>query len=258
LRDAIRAGARFMGLVTKAMRVELIESSDQAIIEISHERSARDPVNVLGDLQVIGWHKRSQWLIGAEILLDRLEFAHPLATRYSHYTDMFGGPCIFNTDASRLVFARSYLDQRVIRTLADAERLTARVPGYFARPLGLSKTWRQRVKDVLRVEIAKGKELSTVNDLAADFGVSSPTLRRRLASEGAGYRTLKAEARQEIALDILADGRATVGQASLAAGFADPGALYRALKSKGFTPAQLRDQIKGWSEGAGQPPMVRT
>jgi AraC-like DNA-binding protein len=249
LRDSIRCGARFMGLVTHAIHVELLESSDQAVIEISHQPSAGDGASVLGDLQVIGWHKRSQWLIGAEILLQRAEFAHPLQTRYSSYADMFGGHCIFNTSASRLVFARSYLDQPVIRTPADAERLWVRKPGYFARPRGLSRSWKQRVKDVLRVEIAKGKDLSTIDDLAAGFGVSSPTLRRRLASEGAGYRSLKAEARQEIVLDVLANGSATVSQASMAAGFAEPGALYRALKSKGSTPAQLRDQIKRWSGG---------
>jgi AraC-like DNA-binding protein len=196
---------------------------------------------------MIVWHKLPQWLIGAEIWLDRTEFDHPLDTSYSAYTAMFGGECVFNSDACRLVFARSYLDRRVIRRPSQGDQLKATTPGYFARPAFVAKSWRQLIRNVLRAEITGGNPPSTIEKLADEFGMSAQTLRRRLKAEGASYRTLKAEARLEIARNVLADETATLSEASIAAGFAESNALTRALRArKGLTSQDLRDQVLRW------------
>ena len=55
--------------------------------------------------------------------------------------------------------------------------------------------------------------------------------------------------RREIALDVLADDGATLSEASIAAGFAEPNALTRALKAtRGISSTQLRDQVRRWSD----------
>jgi methylphosphotriester-DNA--protein-cysteine methyltransferase len=64
------------------------------------------------------------------------------------------------------------------------------------------------------------------------------------------FRSLKAEARLAIALDVLTESGA-VGQASIAAGFADTNALTRALKrSRGIGSNELREQVKRWGASA--------
>jgi AraC-like DNA-binding protein len=249
LRETMTLGARLVGIATSAVRIALIEEGDKAILQFTAEPSARDPDQALVDWLMIVWHKRSQWLIGSEIWLERTEFAHALDAHYSSYAAMFGGECVFNTDASRLVFPRSYLDRRIIRTPADGEHMKVWLPGYFGKPIGLSRTWKQLIKSVLRVEIANGEPPSTVDQLAVEFGVGSQTLRRRLKAEGASYRSLKAEARQEIAMDVLAAEGATLADASIAAGFAEPNALTRALKAtRGISSTQLRDEVRRWSK----------
>jgi AraC-like DNA-binding protein len=247
LRDAIGMSFRFMKMATDAMRFELVEQGDQALIIIRQEPSPRDPERVLADWAMIVWHKLPQWLIGSEIWLERTEFDHPLDASYSSYAAMFGGDCAFNSDACRLVFARSYLDRRIIRRPTQGDQLKATTPGYFAKPAFVSRTWKQLIRNVLRAEIADGDPPSTIDKLAAEFGVSSQTLRRRLKAEHASYRSLKAEARLEIALDVLAGQNATLSDASLAAGYAEPNALTRALKtSKGVSSKELRDQVLRW------------
>jgi AraC-like DNA-binding protein len=250
LREAIDSGFRLLGMVTSALSFRLVEEGAQAVIEIRQAPSLRDPDHVLADWSMIVWHKMSQWLIGAEVWLDRTEFDHALDAPYSAYAAMFGANCVFNADASRLVFASAYLDRRVIRTSSEGERLKRETPGDLTRQVSVARTWKQLIISLLRSEIARGAPPSTIEDVAAEFGVSSQTLRRRLAAEGECFRSLKAEARFEIALDVLAAQEGGVGEASLAAGFADPNALTRALKrSRGISAQQLREQARAWASG---------
>jgi AraC-like DNA-binding protein len=253
LREALVMAFRTLSMITGAVRLKLVEDSRQATIEIVETPSARDPEHAVADWNMIIWHKLSQWLIGAEIWLDRAEFDHPLDTSYSGYATMFGYDCVFNSTASRLVFARSNLDRHVIRTPAEAEVLKTNPPGYFSRPVGLAKTWKQRIRDALRAEIVRGNAPPTIEDLAKVLGVSSQTLRRRLKAEEISYRMLKAEVRREMAADALANQRTTLSQASIAAGFAETNALSRALKSsRGISGRQFRDRVKGWRKSAAQ------
>jgi AraC-like DNA-binding protein len=163
---------------------------------------------------------------------------------------MFAGECVFNADAARLVFAASYLDRRIIRSGAEGERLKRETAGDLTRQVSVSRTWKQVIINMLRAQIAKGEPPSGIEEIAAELGLSSQTLHRRLKVEGVSFRGLKAEARMEIALDVLAR-RGAVGEASIAAGFADTNALTRALKrSRGINSNELREQVKRWSAAA--------
>jgi AraC-like DNA-binding protein len=249
LREAVVRCFRFMGMVTRALAIRLVEDGDKAVIEIRQSPTPRDPGHVLADWSMLVWHKLPQALIGAEIWLDRTEFDHPLDAGYAAYAHMFGGDCVFRSDACRLVFARGYLDRRIAITPAEAGLLKPRVPDHFTIPVALTTSWKQQVCNALRFEIAGGGQPSTIDELAGEFGVSGQTLRRRLRDEGASYRGLKAEARRQVALDVLADDGATLSAASLAAGFAEPNALTRALRSsQGMSASDLRDQVRRWRE----------
>jgi AraC-like DNA-binding protein len=247
LRDAIVMGFRFWSLASGALRYELAEADGAAAITIRQAQSPRDPGRVLADWAMIVWHKLPQWLIGAGIWLERTEFDHPLDAPYSSYAAMFGGRCVFNSDACRLVFASAYLDQSVIRRPSQGDQLKATTPGYFSRPAFAAESWKQRILDILRADIARGEPPRTIDDLAAQFGASSQTLRRRLKGEGTSFRALKAESRLERARDVLGGEAATLGEASLAAGFAEPGALARALRASGGPSSrEIREEMLGW------------
>jgi len=247
LRDAVDVSFRTMGLLTSALRFELTETADHAIVNITEETSDGDPEHALADWAMLTWYKLLQWLIGEEIWLERAELDHPLDGPYSAYAKTFGSDCLFNSTSCRLIFARSYLNRRIVRTPDQAHRLTASGFDDFSGQNGLSRTWKQQIRDILRADIASGKAPSTIEKLAEDFAMSSQTLRRRLKAEGACYRALKAEARREVAIEVLADKNSTVSQASFAAGFAEPTGLGRALKaSRGLNSGKLREQIRGW------------
>jgi AraC-like DNA-binding protein len=249
LREAIELPFAFLGLVCGAARFKLVENGSTASVEITIESDGKDPDHILTQWHMITWHKLSQWLIGAEILLDRIEFSHPMQVGYSAYAKMFGSNCLFRCPVNRLSFSASYLDRRVVRTPADLEQLFKRVLGNFTEPTTLSRTWKQLAKRALQMDIVGDEKLSTIDRLADEFGVSGQTLRRRLKAEGTSYRLLKAEVRREAALDALSDNGATLSEASLKAGFAEPNGLTRALRSsKDLSPRKLREQVRLWQD----------
>lgn len=257
LRDAITESFRFSAMVTQALDFRLVERDDSAIIEIRRAPASGGSTGAVADLlvdwQMITWHKLPQRLIGSQIWLDRIEFDHGLDAPYAAYSAMFGPDCLFNGDACRLGFARATLDRRVVLRPQDARLLTSTASDIFARPRGLATNWKQTLAARLHADIASGHPPSSIDDLAAEFHVSSQTLRRRLRAEGISYRDLKAAARLEAARDALARQGATVQEASFAAGFADPGGLGRALRATcGPSPRELRDQLSAWVKGAGE------
>lgn len=252
LREAIDCNCRFLAIATRAFTFTLEEDEERglAILAVIRNGGATPASAALSDWIMIAWHKLMQWLIGAEITLKQTEFDHPLTTEYRFYGSMFGGSCQFNQPACRLVFDRNFLDRKVIRQAWEAHRLKATTPGYFEKPGLVARSWNQKVRDVMRVEVAAGNPVPTTEDLAEEFGISSKTLQRRLRDEGASVRQIKAEVRVEAARNLLSGEGATVGEASIAAGFSEPNALARALRStRGMTTDQLRDEVKSWRGG---------
>jgi AraC-like DNA-binding protein len=255
LREAVECIFRFMGLVTCAFEFQLEEDADSAILTFRRGPGAGAVSPAVTDWLVVSWHKLAQWLIGSEIWLGRSEFDHALETKFEHYASMLGGECLFNRPACRLVFDRAFLDRRVIRRPHEAARLKATTPGYFEKPGLVAQTWKQQVRNIVRSELAGGRPLSTIESLAREFKISSKTLQRRLQAEGTSYRQIKADARIEAARNALASEEASLSEASIAAGFAEPNALARALRNAaGMSGEELRGQAASWRGAAASDP----
>jgi AraC-like DNA-binding protein len=247
LREAIGQSVRYLDLVTQGVRYSLSEDKEWATVGIDFMNSPNDPDFLLPQWHMIIWHKTAQWMIGAELSLERVELPNPMQSGFAGYAEMFGGNCVFRCPAARLTFPAAYLDRRLIHAPMELGPLYARREGNFTAPRTLSKTWKQLVRRALAADIREGRVLSAIELLAKEFGVSGQTLRRRLRAEGTSYRFIKAQVRREAALEAMSEGETLLGDVSLKAGFAEPNGLSRALRSKdGLSPAQLREQLRQW------------
>lgn len=247
LRDAIDCVTRFMNLATRAFHFSLCEGSDLATLAIARQPAEAASVPPVSDWLMVAWHKLAQWLIGVEIWLERTEFDHPLESEYRHYSSMFGGECLFNSDACRLVFQRDLLDRRVVRTPCEAVILKATTPGHFEQPALLAQTWKQRVRNLVCAQLTSDGSVPTLQQLAEELKISERSLQRLLKAEHSSYRQIKAEARLEVARDILARADARMSEASCAAGFAEANALTRALRNRqGRDGQSLRREVRSW------------
>lgn len=81
----------------------------------------------------------------------------------------------------------------------------------------------------------------TAGDAARALGVSEPTLRRRLAAEGASFRAIVAEIRLTHGLMLLHTTRASVLEIALACGYESPSRFATRFRDRfGMSPSEMR------------------
>jgi AraC-like DNA-binding protein len=97
----------------------------------------------------------------------------------------------------------------------------------------------EQVKWILKRLLAGSRpEISAV---ARELGLSDRTLQRRIIDDGATFRQLLLEARQELAHEYLKRPEMDVTEVAFLLGYEDSNSFYRAFRTwEGMTPSQLR------------------
>ncbi len=94
-----------------------------------------------------------------------------------------------------------------------------------------------QVRVLIRRAIASGKP--DVAEAARELGLSERTLQRRIGEEGATFRDLLGEARQDLSLTLLSDRQNGIDEIAFLVGFQDTSSFYRAFRSwKGLATAE--------------------
>ncbi len=77
--------------------------------------------------------------------------------------------------------------------------------------------------------------------VAKELGMGARTLQRRITDEGASFRQLLNEARQELVRQYLSDPTIEINETAFLLGYEDPNSFYRAFRTwEGTTPAHWR------------------
>jgi AraC-like DNA-binding protein len=240
LRRALLRGARFYALVQDELRIELAERGDEALLGFQHaNRRGLDDRGFTESLMVI-WLRWASWLIGREILADRILFAGEPGDYPDEYPHMF--PCDHRFGAGRngIVFPARYLDAPLLRTPAELADLLASAPESLMRRYIEAPSVASSVRRLLRrhADLAQ----LTLEDVAQSLDMSSQTLRRRLREEGNGFQEIKDSVRKESAIELLIDGTRPINDIAVVLGFSEPSAFHRAFKKwTGLTPGAYRE-----------------
>lgn len=81
-------------------------------------------------------------------------------------------------------------------------------------------------------------------EVAARLGLSTRTLRRRLAAEGVTYKTLVDEVRASLAVELLSSAGLSVEDTAIRLGYAESASFIHAYRRwKGVTPSAHRQQL---------------
>ena len=133
LRRALMRSSRFYALVQEEIGFELMERGDEAQLLIRH-RNLRglDDRGFIESLMVI-WLRWSSWLIGREVLPDRILFAGSPGEYRESYAAMFPCEHYFGTGENRVVFAARYLDAPLLPSPAELTDFLASAPQSLMR-----------------------------------------------------------------------------------------------------------------------------
>ena len=180
------------------------------------------------------------WSIDSRIALARAEFPYPQPEHVSVYPTIFCRDLVFGAPRAKIVFDARYLALPLKRDEADLDHMLQRALPLTVLPYRRDRLLVERVRKLLRD--AK-TPFATAEDIADALALSTRTLHRQLAREGASLRELKEEARVEIARRALARGRAPIKRVAQAAGFRNEKSFSRAFRAwTGLTPSAFRAQ----------------
>jgi AraC-like DNA-binding protein len=178
-------------------------------------------------------------LTGRHIRPLRVSFRHQSVGDRSEHEEFFAAPVRFGMPADEMIFSQETLDTPLLTTDGVKYQRTLDLvlahidPVAKLQPVGA--TLRQRLLQILH------EGAPDIAVVARSMAMSTRTLQRRLASEGASFESVLDQARRDLLLQYLVDPAFSTCELAGLVGFAEPSPFFRAFRRWfGCTPKQWR------------------
>ena len=243
LRTAIQIASQFEEMMLEgrgAMRLAIV--GDEAILTLDLGHTVRDLPTLLVMMFALGsFHRIFSWLIRDEIRLSDVFLDFPAALAQPAFNILFQQEPKLEQNQSAIAFSRAYLDRPVSRTFGELTELFEYFPFDLFPPSYDQESLIERVRRATNLALSWNEDLPKVDQLARSFGMSAPTLRRRLAHEHATVNAIRKECRMKLAERLLCGSKLTIDQIAYRCGFSDITAFRRAFGSWfATTPSDYR------------------
>jgi AraC-like DNA-binding protein len=234
---ALREAQRGFNLFFDDVRTELLSDESRARL-VLHNRIQPLALRRFADetllVMLLGL---SCWLAGRRVPLRAVAFAWPRPAHAAEYRRMFGAALSFNASATSIEIDAVVLRARTAPTAASLREFLRDAPqSVFLKQVG-AEAWVERVRRRLR----RGADWPAADAVAAEWGVSAVTLRRKLAAEGTSWQRVVDELRYDLAVRLLSDRTLSIEQVAASLGYGDARSLHRAFRRwTGAAPGAYR------------------
>lgn len=246
-RDGLSRLGRFKRLCTPE-KLLMAEKDGVCAISVEWLHATEPTPSIAVDVDFAALVELGRRGTGKRLIPLAVEFMRPGPITPAHQA-FFDCPIRCNAAANRLLLRSVDLDQPFPGH--NPELLDMLTPALAAslRELEAHNSIREQVKLILKRNLASGKpELA---DIARDLGMSERTLQRRITDEGATFRELLMEARQELGRLLLSDPASVIDEVACLLGYQDTSSFYRAFREwEGVTPNRWRERN---GQGGGSP-----
>ncbi len=237
--DAIRLTVQFAPIRTTAVTLRGSVQGDLGVLTVHEEAdfgTARDAV-VLAIL--VGLWQSACGLTGRELKM-HMDLALPEPSYFARFAHALPR-ARFDAPENQLTGKTKGFDLPL--TLADpaAVRLAREQCERIAQSLGLDGRVAPRVRNVLAV---RDGVMRSLDEVARDLGMSSRTMRRRLADEGSTFAHLLNDQRKESSMAMLRSRELTVDDVASRLGYSNAANFSRAFRQwTGMTPTAYRRRV---------------
>jgi AraC-like DNA-binding protein len=184
-------------------------------------------------------HFTTEYAIGLTVTMSRVLGAgrsDPLEARFSYsapaYADEYERilrlPVRFDADEDGVLFPISMMDSLNPSADATLRQLLERYAADQLAKIPTSARFSQRVRACILSMLPLGN--LTADTVAAQFSMSSRTLRRRLREEATSYQEILDDVRAELARHYLAKEKRGIDEVAFLLGFSDPSAFTKAFR----------------------------
>lgn len=189
-------------------------------------------------------------IYGAPIRARAVEARFPTPGWAAEYERTLGTAVRFDADRNSLCYAKEQLEQPSLQAdLQMAKFTTAQCEALLAK----RRTRKGTTGQVHRILVREPNVAPNMERVARQLGMTSRSLRRRLAEEGTSFRALSSAVRESLAEGLLFNEGLSVKGTSYHLGFSDTRGFVAAFKRwKGVTPGEWRDAMLQEQRAAGE------
>lgn len=186
-----------------------------------------DLLNLYFDRDLSAARADFRTVLGGRLPLDQVYLPHDGRGQAHAYGDYFGCEARFDRPDARLVFDSNFLDQ----PLPQGDPGSARHLRQQCQMLIAKLTSQGRfVDDVRMMILARPGHFPDIDGVAAELGMSTRTLRRRLKEEQSSYREILDEVRYGLAREYLKNTELPIDEVSRLLGYTDSGNFSHAFR----------------------------
>ena len=180
------------------------------------------------ELSVATYARLSRQILAEPPLLRAVDFQHQPRFSIEKYEMAFGCPVRFSMPQTRMEIAA----RQLFRASPHANSaLLQAASDRFAQPAEWMATGKACLANsYFYLSNTLDKAPPTLDRMAASFGMSERTLRRKLEEEGLGFRDLLDRVRQELCSLYFLEDKRPLGEVALLLGYSDLSAFSRAYK----------------------------
>lgn len=234
---ALREAQRGFALFLDDVRIELQLDAGRAQLLLRSRIAPLASRRFADETLLVMLHGLLCWLAGRRVVLRSAAFAWPRPAHAAEYRRMFGATLRFDAAVTAIEFDAAVLGARCAPGAASLREFLRDAPqSVFLKQVGAA-AWAERVRRRLR----RGADWPAADDVAAEWGVSVVTLRRRLAAEGTSWQRVVDGLRHDLAVRLLSDRALSIEQVAASLGYGDARSLHRAFRKwSGKAPGAYR------------------
>jgi AraC-like DNA-binding protein len=198
-----------------------------------------DPEHFMAEFWLVIWHRFPSWYIGEPIRLKETHFTFSTPQHRAELEIMFPADLQFNSSANRLIFDAQYLDKPLVRSAQELATFVQNAPADVMTIPGSDTTLEAQIERIISQRHPVNLVFVPIHQMAAELGISSQTLHRRLKDSATSYQKIKDNLRREVAIQKLVNERLSVETVAEIVGFTESRSFTRAFKHwTGLTPRE--------------------
>ena len=239
LGELLEKAVNFYNLVSNDIPMRLSRSRGNAVLSFTMAKPEFDPEHFMAEFWLVIWHRFPSWYIGEPIRLKETHFTCGAPQHRAELEIMFPAALQFNSSANRLIFDAQYLEKPLIRSALELETFVQNAPADVMTIPGSDTTLEAQIERIISQRHPVNLVFVPIHQMAAELGISSQTLHRRLKDSATSYQKIKDNLRREVAIQKLVNERLSVETVAEIVGFTESRSFTRAFKHwTGLTPRE--------------------
>ena len=236
--DVLRNVRRYMLLVTNDGSIEIEEDLVKTKL-IMNRDVYRSGIQTANEASFVMLTRVLKEVTGEDIKLVKVSFKHSSAHR-DYYSQYFNCPVIFGSNENSMIFSSDKLQISTIKS----DRF---IHQFLVEKMEMEKSKLSREEDLLTSEINRllkesmASGIPSLTQVGEYLGVSTRTLKRRLAERNLTFRDIIRKNQEETATHLLSNSTHSIGEIAFQTGFSEQSSFNRAFKRwTGQAPNEYR------------------